>query len=157
MSLSSSHFAVRPVNNSCCLLRTGHLTGKLLYQITPRLLAFACVNTRKCQQRRWSPLTDSACLKDRLPQQSPVVTICTASWTFTNSTFCPHSVFMCFVWIWEQTAIISLYRINWLVFYNRDGVCLLLGTHWVFIYRWCYVVFKKLGVSPGALCFEEID
>ena len=32
-----------------------------------------------------------------------------------NSTFCPHSVFMCFVWIWEQTAIISLYSINWLV------------------------------------------
>ena len=30
-----------------------------------------------------------------------------------NSTFCPHSVFMCFVWIWEQTAIISLYSINW--------------------------------------------
>jgi hypothetical protein len=25
-------------------------------------------------------------------------------------------VFMCFVWIWEQTAIISLYNINWLVF-----------------------------------------
>jgi hypothetical protein len=35
--------------------------------------------------------------------------------TFTNSTFCPHSVFMCFVWIWEQTAIISIYSINWLV------------------------------------------
>ena len=33
-----------------------------------------------------------------------------------NSTFCPHSIFMCFVWIWEQTAIISLYSINWLVF-----------------------------------------
>jgi hypothetical protein len=30
-------------------------------------------------------------------------------------TFCPHSVFMCFVWISEQTAIISLYSINWLV------------------------------------------
>jgi hypothetical protein len=44
-----------------------------------------------------------------------VVTICTASLTFNNSTFCPHSVFMCFVWIWEQTAIISLYSINWLV------------------------------------------
>ena len=27
-----------------------------------------------------------------------------------------HTVFMCFVWIWEQTAIISLYSINWLVF-----------------------------------------
>jgi hypothetical protein len=32
--------------------------------------------------------------------------------TLTNSTFCPHSVFMCFVWISEQTAIISLYSIN---------------------------------------------
>jgi hypothetical protein len=31
-------------------------------------------------------------------------------------TFCPHSVFMCFVCIWEQTAIISLHSINWLVF-----------------------------------------
>jgi hypothetical protein len=30
--------------------------------------------------------------------------------------FCPHSVFMCFVWISEQTAIISLYSINLLVF-----------------------------------------
>ena len=39
----------------------------------------------------------------------------TASLTFRNSTFCPHSVFMCFVWIWEKTAIISLYSINWLV------------------------------------------
>jgi hypothetical protein len=45
-----------------------------------------------------------------------VVTICTASLTLNNSTFCPHSVFMCFVWISEQTVIISLYRINWLVF-----------------------------------------
>jgi hypothetical protein len=32
-----------------------------------------------------------------------------------RGTFCPHSVFMCFVWIWEQTAIISLYSTNWLV------------------------------------------
>jgi hypothetical protein len=49
---------------------------------------------------------------------------CTAQWslyvppglTFKISTFCPHSVFTCFVWISEQTAIISLYSINWLVF-----------------------------------------
>ena len=39
-----------------------------------------------------------------------MVTICTASLTFNNSTFCPHTVFMCFVWISEQTAIISLYN-----------------------------------------------
>jgi len=37
-------------------------------------------------------------------------------WIFIyNSTFCLHSVFMCFVWISEQTAIISLYSINLLV------------------------------------------
>jgi hypothetical protein len=38
-----------------------------------------------------------------------IVTICTAQWslyvppglTFKTSTFCPHSVFMCFLWIWE--------------------------------------------------------
>jgi len=45
-----------------------------------------------------------------------VVTICTASLTFNNSTFCPHSEFMCFVWTWEQTAIIPLHNINWQVF-----------------------------------------
>jgi len=27
-------------------------------------------------------------------------------------TFCPHTVFVCFVWISEQTAIISLYNVN---------------------------------------------
>ena len=36
--------------------------------------------------------------------------------TFRNSTFCPRSVFICFAWIAEQTAIISLYSIKWLVF-----------------------------------------
>ena len=35
--------------------------------------------------------------------------------TFNNSKLCPHGVFICFVWIWEQTAIISLYIINLLV------------------------------------------
>ena len=32
-----------------------------------------------------------------------------------NPPFSSHSVYLCFVWIWEQTAIISLYNINWLV------------------------------------------
>ena len=39
---------------------------------------------------------------------------------------------MCFVWISEQTAIISLYSINWLVFTNATGGGgLLRGTSWV--------------------------
>ena len=50
-----------------------------------------------------------------------MVTIYTTSLTFNNSTFCPHSVFMCFVWISEQTAIIFLYSINWLVFITETG------------------------------------
>ena len=45
-----------------------------------------------------------------------MVAICTTSLTFNNSTFRPHNWFKCFVWISEQTAIISLYNINWLVF-----------------------------------------
>jgi len=38
------------------------------------------------------------------------LTLCTVppALTFRNSTFCPHGVFMCFAWISEQTAIISL-------------------------------------------------
>ena len=63
--------------------------------------------------------------------QSPVVTICTASLTFNNSTFCPYSVFVCFVWIWEQTAIIPLYSTDWLVFISKME-CLLRGTDWIF-------------------------
>ena len=51
-----------------------------------------------------------------------MVTIYTTSVTFNNSTFSLHSVFLCFVWIWEQTAIISLYNINRLVF-NIETQC----------------------------------
>jgi len=40
----------------------------------------------------------------------------TTGLTVNNFAFCPHSVFKCFVFIWEQTAIISLYSINWLLF-----------------------------------------
>jgi hypothetical protein len=40
-------------------------------------------------------------------------------WVFISETECIYcavrTVFMCFVWISEQTAIISLYSINWLV------------------------------------------
>ena len=56
-------------------------------------------------------------------------------WVFIyNSTFSPHSVFMCFVWIREQTSIISLYSIKWLVCVT-DTECLLRGTDRVFIYN----------------------
>ena len=47
-----------------------------------------------------------------LTQYRPVVTICTTSLTFRNPTFCPHSVFMCIVWISEQTALFPYTVLN---------------------------------------------
>jgi hypothetical protein len=41
-----------------------------------------------------------------------VVTIRTARFHSGKSAVCAHGVFMCFVWISEQTAIISLHSIN---------------------------------------------
>ena len=51
-----------------------------------------------------------------------------------NVAFCPHSEFMCFVWIWEQTAIISLYSINWLVFITEMECIYCAVRTWPFYY-----------------------
>jgi len=44
---------------------------------------------------------------------------------------------MCFVWVSEQTAIISLYKINWLVCITETE-CLLRGTDWILVFM-CFV------------------
>jgi hypothetical protein len=44
-----------------------------------------------------------------------VVTICTTRFNIQQFYVLPTQC-ICFVWIWEQTEIISLYSINWLVF-----------------------------------------
>jgi hypothetical protein len=76
-----------------------------------------------------------------------VVTICTTSLTFNNSSFCPHTVFMCFVWIWEQTAIISLYSINWLVFITERGLFTArYGLHFYMMFPLVFV-FKGSAVA----------
>jgi hypothetical protein len=73
----------------------------------------------------------------------------TASSTFTNSTFCPHSVFMCFVWIWEQTAIISLYRINWLVCITEtECVYCAVRTEYLNIIQKKRTLFLKSRIDP---------
>jgi len=36
--------------------------------------------------------------------------------TLNNATFCTQNVFICFVWNWEWTAVISLCSTNWLIF-----------------------------------------
>jgi len=86
----------------------------------------------------------------------PVVTICTAQWSLYvphsghymyrqfnihNATFCPHSVFVCFVWISEQTAIISLYSINWPVFITETECvyCAVRAQSWYVIKVICEI------------------
>jgi len=54
---------------------------------------------------------------------------------------------MCFVWLSEQTAIISLYNINWLVFITEDGMCLQRGTDCIFIYSSGYVFCMDLRTN----------
>jgi len=58
-----------------------------------------------------------------------------------HSTFCPHSVFMCFVWISEQTAIISLYSIDCFVFITETECvyCAVLSTFYVLPTQCIYV------------------
>jgi hypothetical protein len=63
--------------------------------------------------------------------------------TFTP--FCPHSVFMCFVWISEQTAIISLYSINWLVFITETECA------------YCAVRAGSLNKTQTNCCFKSLD
>jgi len=70
-----------------------------------------------------------------------------------HSTFCPHSQFMFFVWIWEQTAIISLYSIDWLVFITETECvyCSVRSTFYVLptqcIYVFCVDLRTKAIIS----------
>jgi len=62
-----------------------------------------------------------------------------------------HNAFICFAWISEQTAMISLYSINWLVFIT-DAECLLRGTDWIFKYNSGYVwIWEQLLFPYTAL------
>jgi len=103
-----------------------------------------------------------------------VVTICTTSLTFNNSTFCPHSVFMCFVWIWEKTAIISLYSINsvfhqghevwtwratarfWILCATEHSVLLKTACYWTHVLLktvcyWTHVLLNTCATEHGVL------
>jgi len=56
-------------------------------------------------------------------------------WVFIyNSMFYPHSLFMYFVWNSEQTAIISLYSIDWLVFITETE-CVYCAVRTGYLYK----------------------
>ena len=65
------------------------------------------------------------------------------------TTFCPQSVFMCFVWIWEQTAITSLYSIDWLVFITETECvyCAVRSTFYVLPTQCIYVFCVDLRTN----------
>jgi hypothetical protein len=44
-----------------------------------------------------------------------IVAFCNYANAIKNSTFRLHNTFMCFVWLSQHTAIISLYRVNLVV------------------------------------------
>ena len=75
-----------------------------------------CNRRDLCYLGIWLPGRDTnkELLSNRLKAQ--LLPYVLPGYSLNNSTFCPHSVFTCFEWIWEQTAIIALYSINWLVF-----------------------------------------
>ena len=56
---------------------------------------------------------------------------------------------MCFVWIWEQTAIISLYSINWLVFVTATECvyCAVRSTFYVLPTQCIYVFCVDLRTN----------
>ena len=56
---------------------------------------------------------------------------------------------MCFVWIWEQTAIISLYSIDWLVFITETGCvyCAVRSTFYVLPTQCIYVFCVDLRTN----------
>jgi penicillin-binding protein-related factor A (putative recombinase) len=47
---------------------------------------------------------------------------------FNNSV---HTVFVCFVFVWEQNSDLCHLHKKLIGFYNRDEKCLQRGTHWV--------------------------
>ena len=69
---------------------------------------------------------------------------------FKNSPVCLWRVFI--VWISEQTAIISLYNINWLVFISEtERVYCAVRTGYIYIYVSLIKVFKYVLSSKGRI------
>jgi len=86
----------------CCIDMCPLSEVKNSYDAGPKCLPAATVFT--CKQP-YSHVTVVTCFNRMdLTLYSPVVTMCTTSLTFNNSAICPHSVFMCFVWIWEKNS-----------------------------------------------------
>jgi hypothetical protein len=56
-----------------------------------------------------------------------------------RGTYATHSVWLSIVWIWAQTALLSLYSINWLVFITETEFvyCAVRSAHTVYLCVLC--------------------
>jgi len=59
---------------------------------------------------------------------------------------------MCLVHISEQTTNFALYNISVIGFYNRDDMCLLRITNWVFKQKGLRFVLKGFNEVPESVC-----
>ena len=74
-----------------------------------------------------------------------------------HSTFCPHSVLLCFVWISEQTGIISLYSIDWLVFVTETECvyCAVRCTFYILPTQCIYVFCVDLRTNSDYFTIQQ--
>jgi hypothetical protein len=75
-----------------------------------------------------------------------------------HCTFCPQSEFMCFVWIWEQTAIILLYSIDWLVSITKtESVYCAVRSTFTFCPHSVFVCFVWVWEQTAIISLYKFD
>ena len=118
-----------------------------------------------CSEKLWTIPRILAGGTDNLIVRSPMVLYVPQMLTLNNSAFCPYNAFVCFVRIWERTAIISLYNINWLV-YIAETECVYcavrtgyLNVIWVirFIWIWEHTAIISLYSINWLVCITETE
>ena len=122
----------------------------------PSLVFIFCLYDRK---KRWLQLNQNnkrrSCFSGLL-HCSSCVNLCSYLHTLTDLLFLISifvTKFMCFVWIWEQTAIISLHIIDWLVFITETECvyCAVRSTFYIlpteYIYVFCVDLRKTAIIS----------
>jgi hypothetical protein len=73
-----------------------------------------------------------------------------------HSSLCPHSTFKCFVWIWEQTAIISLYSIDWMAFI-AETECVYYAVRSTFYPHIVFMCFVWIWEQTAIISLYSID
>jgi hypothetical protein len=72
---------------------------------------------------------------------------------FSNSTFCPHNAFMCFVWMSEQTAIICLCIINRVLCKTESSFTL--SLLWTALLRTCMLNLELANSKRDPSVFRQ--